>query len=243
MSTNIAMWSGPRNLSTAMMRAFENRSDTEVWDEPFYAAYLSLTGIEHPMREAVITAGERDWRNVAAQCVAAGAHGSVFYQKHMTHHMVPEIDTDWLGGLQHGFLIRDPGRVLRSYAAKREGATLADIGITQQWALYQKVAEMLGSAPLVVDSDDFLHDPALYLQAMCSAWSIPYEESMLNWPAGLRDSDGVWASHWYGAVRQSTGFGRPRQPAQGELPGPLQQILEEAMPFYRKLRAQCLVLS
>ncbi|MEM7376434.1 MAG: HAD family hydrolase [Pseudomonadota bacterium] len=235
MSINIAMWSGPRNLSTAMMRAFENRADTAVWDEPFYAAYLQHTGLVHPMRETVIAAGEPDWRRVAERCAAAPATGRVCYQKHMTHHMVSAFGTDWLGALEHGFLLRHPARVLRSYVAKREQVELSDIGIVQQWQLFCDVRDRVGTAPLVIDSDDFLSDPRAYLEVMCSRWGMAFSERMLSWPSGPRESDGAWAPHWYGAVWQTTGFGAPRPPVDAALPDALQRVCDEAMPYYDTL--------
>ncbi|MEM6988535.1 MAG: HAD family hydrolase, partial [Pseudomonadota bacterium] len=218
-----------------MMRAFENRPDCKVWDEPFYAAYLSITGIDHPMRQAVIDAGEPDWERVAARCVARQSDADVFYQKHMTHHMVPDIDTAWLGDVKHGFLLRHPERVLRSYVAKRESVNLLDIGVQQQWTLYERVAEQTGQAPLVVDSDDFLSDPHAYLQAMCREWGLAFSDRMLNWPTGPRDSDGAWGPHWYAAVWETTSFGQPTSAPADDLPPALRDVCEQAMPYYLKL--------
>ncbi len=231
------MWSGPRNLSTAMMRAFENRADTVVWDEPLYAAYLQTTGIEHPMREAVIAAGEPDWVRVAARCGAPCDGADVFYQKHMTHHLLPDMSRDWLSALQHGFLLRDPKRVLLSYSLKRESVSLDDIGIEQQWAVFQHVADRIGEAPVVVDSDVFLTAPEAHLRMMCSRWGIAFSSAMLSWPAGARASDGAWAPHWYASVWASTGFGPARAPETGTLPSHLQRILDQAQPLYEKLLA------
>ncbi|MEM9602914.1 MAG: HAD family hydrolase [Pseudomonadota bacterium] len=239
---NIAMWSGPRNLSTAMMRAFENRPDTTVWDEPFYAAYLWHTGLDHPMRDAVMAAGETDWRRVAARCASAPADGGVCYQKHMTHHMLRDFGTDWMVALEHGFLLRHPARVLRSYVAKREQVALADIGVVQQWELFCAVRDRLGTAPLVVDSDDFLIEPRAYLERMCTRWGLAFSERMLSWPSGARASDGAWAPHWYGSVWQTTGFGAPRPPVDERLPDALQRVCDEAMPYYDKLAREKLTV-
>jgi Sulfotransferase domain len=236
-AVRIAMWSGPRNISTAMMRSFENRPDTVVADEPFYAAYLQATGIEHPMRDEVIGAGETDWRKVADSLLGTLPKGaSVFYQKHMTHHMISGVGRDWIDHVTNAFLIRRPENVLGSYVRKREAVTLDDIGFTQQGELFDHVADRLGAAPPVIDARDVLDNPGGVLSALCAAVGIPFSEAMLNWPAGRRDTDGVWGAHWYEAVSASTGFGPPGADVT-DLPGHLQEIAEAARPIYERLSA------
>ena len=232
----IAMWSGPRNISTAMMRAFENRADTAVWDEPFYAAYLAMTGIDHPMREEVIAAGPADWREVVARLVGPVPDGvRVFYHKHMTHHMIPAIDRTWIDRVTSCFLIRAPEQVLASYAKKREQVTLADIGFVAQAEIFDRVADRLGTAPPVIDAEDVLRDPRGTLSGLCAACAIPFDEAMLAWPAGRRASDGVWAAHWYATVERSTGFA-PYRPREVTLAPRLAAIAEEAREYYERLR-------
>jgi hypothetical protein len=232
----IAMWSGPRNISTALMRAFENRPDTAVWDEPFYAAYLRVTGIDHPMREEVIAAGPADWRDVVARLVGPVPDGArVFYQKHMTHHMIEGIDRSWIDQVTSGFLIRAPEQVLASYTAKRGEVTLADIGFARQAEIFDRVADRLGTAPPVIDAEDVLRDPRGTLCALCAACAIPFDEAMLAWPAGRRASDGVWAPHWYAAVERSTGFA-PYRPREVTLAPRLAAIAEDAREYYERLR-------
>lgn len=233
----IAMWSGPRNISTAMMRSFENRGDTAVWDEPFYAAYLAITGLDHPMREEVIAAGETDWRTVVARLMGpVPDKKAIFYQKHMTHHMLAQIERGWTRDVTNCFLIRRPENVLASYAAKREEVSLRDIGFVEQAEIFDQVADQLGAAPPVIDAADVLADPAGVLGALCAATGIPFTARMLSWPAGRRASDGVWAAHWYGVVEQSTGFSPPRPDAPA-LPATLARIADTARPFYENLRA------
>ncbi|SHO66050.1 hypothetical protein SAMN02745172_02701 [Pseudoxanthobacter soli DSM 19599] len=240
-AVRIAMWSGPRNISTAMMRAFENRPDTAVVDEPFYAAYLALTGLDHPMREEVIAAGPADWRDAAAFLTGPVPDGrAVFYQKHMTHHMIGEIGRDWMDepGFVHAFLIRTPESVLASYAAKRDSVTLRDIGFAEQADLFERAADRLGHAPPVIDGADVLADPAGVLSALCRAAGIAFDPAMLAWPAGRRDTDGVWAPHWYHAVEASTGFGPPRPGTRFEdLDDTLKPVAEAARPYYERLAA------
>ncbi|WP_213161340.1 hypothetical protein [Kaustia mangrovi] len=233
----IAMWSGPRNISTAMMRSFENRPDCAVWDEPFYAAYLAETGIDHPMRAEVLAAGETDWRRVRDRVLGDAPGGKpVFYQKHMTHHMVPGIDRSWISRLSNAFLIRAPERVLASYARKRADVALADIGFVEQAELFDMLAETSGAAPPVIDADDVLANPRRVLGALCRAVGIEFREEMLSWPPGQRDSDGVWAAHWYGAVERSQGFQDPPPPPP-PLDDTLKRIADEARPCYERLKA------
>ena len=210
----IAMWSGPRNLSTALMYAFAARGDCAVVDEPFYGAYLKATGLDHPMKEAVIAAQDTDSLAVGRALLGPIPQAQrLFYQKHMTLHMIPDFDRAFMRGLTNVFLIRHPARVIASYAQKREAPTLADIGFVQQAALFDQVADWLGHAPLVVDSADIRADPATVLQRLCRALAIPFTDRMLSWPAGPKPYDGVWAPHWYNAVHASTGFGE----AEGDL--------------------------
>jgi len=235
-TVRIAMWSGPRNISTAMMRAFGSRTDTEVVDEPFYAVYLSDTGLAHPLATQVIASQPTDWREVVRSLLAPRPAGKpILYQKHMTHHMLPQIGRDWVGQMRNAFLIRDPAAVLASYAQKRGAATLADIGIVQQHELFEREAQRLGHAPPVIDGRDVLANPAGVLQRLCTALDIEYTNAMLSWPPGRRSTDGVWAPAWYNAVEQSTGFGPPPRTATLCLPEELQRIAEQAQPYYAAL--------
>jgi len=203
----IAMWSGPRNISTAMMRSFENRGDCAVVDEPFYAHYLEHTQLDHPGRDEVIAAGQTDWRRVADLLAGPVPDGrAVFYQKHMTHHMLPHIAHDWFDAVTHVFLIRDPREVLASYLKSRPHATAEDIGVLQEAALYDEISRRTGAAPPVIDADEFLKAPEAHLRALCTLLQIPFTPHMLHWPAGPRASDGIWAPYWYDAVLKSTGF-------------------------------------
>ena len=241
MTIRIAMWSGPRNISTAMMRSVENRSDTAVVDEPFYAAYLAATGLDHPMRDAVLASQSNDWAVVAAQMAGPGPGAPVFYQKHMTHHMLPGVDLGWTASCINAFLIRDPAAVLASYVRKRGEVTLADIGVERQGELFDRECDRLGRAPPVVEGADVLAAPEATLNALCAALGIPFSSQMLTWPAGPRDSDGVWAPAWYDAVERSTGFGPPPNDVAPDLPDDLRRIADAARPLYARLAAHKLV--
>jgi len=230
----IAMWSGPRNLSTAMMYAFAQRPDCAVWDEPFYAAYLAKTGLKHPMRDRIIAAGQADPDKVIAGCTGSNPAGKPhFYQKHMTQHMLPDIPRGWLADVTNVFLIRHPARVVASYAAKREHPTPDDIGFRQQWDLFQH-CQSLGQTPVVIDSADIRADPAAALSWLCSALGLSWDPAMLHWPAGGNPADGVWASHWYSAVHRSTGFAGP-EPGLPQISSEYKGLVNAALPYYRQL--------
>jgi hypothetical protein len=231
----IAMWSGPRNISTALMRAWENRPDCVVWDEPLYGYYLDATGIEHPGAAEVIAAQGTDAEAIIARCTGEipGGHG-IFYQKHMTLHLLPQLDRAWLAALDNCFLIREPEAVVASYAAVRDDLTLADLGFVQQAELFADVRRISGQIPLVIDSREFLMDPRMMLEAICAHFDIEFVDRMLHWPRGPRDSDGVWARYWYDSVWQSTGFAAYRERTY-QLSAREQEIARSARPFYEDL--------
>jgi hypothetical protein len=240
MTLRIAMWSGPRNLSTALMYAFAARGDCAVWDEPFYAAYLAATGIDHPMRGEVIAAGITDPAEVARRCAGPAPDGSpVFYQKQMTMHMVAGFPLGFMAACTNVFLIRHPARVVASYVAKRENPTLADLGFVQQADLFDREADRIGRAPPVIDSTDIRADPRASLSRLCGAVGLDFTDRMLSWPPGPKPHDGVWAPHWYPAVHRSTGF----DAAEGDLPvltGNAADIAEAGLPHYDRLRRHAL---
>jgi len=233
----VAMWSGPRNISTAMMRSFENRPDAAVVDEPFYAAYLAKTGLNHPMRDEVIASQPTDWRDVAKALLGPIPDGrAIYYQKHMTHHMLEGFGRDWARHCRNAFLIRRPEDVLASYANVRDEASLEAIGLPQQRELFAEASDRLGRPPPVIDTHDVLSNPRGMMTALCKALDIPFTEQMLSWPAGRRESDGVWAPAWYASVERSTGFASPHPPIRFEdLRDDLKPIAETARPIYDEL--------
>ncbi len=237
----IAMWSGPRNISTALMRAFENRPDTEVWDEPMYGHYLFKTGIPHPGADEVIADQGTDWQDIAQRCNANPTSGAaVFYQKHMTMHLLPDMGTEWIRSLTNCFLIRQPDQVVASYSAVRPDLTLEDIGFYQQAELFDYIIKTTATVPMVIDSKEFLTDPEAMLRAMCAQLGIGFRTEMIGWPAGQRDSDGVWGKYWYGSVWKSTGFAEYQEKALNLTPE-MQQIADDAEPFYQVLHQHRLI--
>lgn len=232
MTIRIAMWSGPRNLSTAMLRSFGSRSDTFVSDEPFYGAFLKHSDADHPMRKEVIAAMDCDWQSVMASLQGPVPDGSpVWYQKHMWHHMVGTIGYDDFAGFAHAFLIRDPEHMIASYLRKRESAAFEDFGLERQAEFFEREADRLGHAPPVIDANDVLANPEGVLSRLCSALGIPWDPAMLSWEPGRRPTDGPWAPHWYAAVEASTGFGPPDTDAV-ELPDDAIRLADACRPYY-----------
>jgi sulfotransferase family protein len=230
------MWSGPRTVSTALMRAWENRRDTVVADEPLYAFYLARTGIDHPGRAEILSSMPNDWRVVLGRLTRGPLPGgkTIFYAKHMTHHLLPEVDRRALAPLRHAHLIRDPAELLASYAKVRSAPTLADLGLATQAEIF---AEFGGP---VLDSRDLLRSPEPMLRALCAALDVPFDEAMLSWPPGPRASDGVWGRYWYESVWSSTGFG-PYRPAVKALPAHLRELAAQCRPYYERLHASRLI--
>ncbi len=233
----IAMWSGPRNISSAMMRSWGNRSDTRVCDEPLYAHYLLKTRVPHPGAGEVLQSQDTNWRNVVQVLTESTVPGkTVFYQKHMSHHLLPEIERDWLDRVTNVFLIREPREVVASFTKVAGVPTLEQTGLPQQWDLFTWLRDRTGSAPPVIDARDVLQDPPRMLQRLCEAVDVPFDPAMLSWPPGPRDTDGVWAKHWYGALVKSTSF-QPYQPKHEPIPSEFTGLLEEADALYRQLAA------
>lgn len=234
----IAMWSGPRNISTAMMRAWENRGDCAVSDEPLYAHYLHATGADHPGREDAIAAGDTDWRRVVEHLLGpVPGDKPIWYQKHMAHHLLPGMDRDWIFALDNVLLIRDPAEVVASYLARRDRVSPEEIGLPQQAKLYDQIAAAQGRPPPVIDAGEFLKAPEAHLRALCRQLGVPFTERMLHWPPGPRPSDGVWAPHWYARVWQSTGF-EPPHARDIRLDGQAAEVAEACRPIYERLFAE-----
>lgn len=231
----LAMWSGPRNISTAMMRSWGNRPDTFVCDEPFYAHYLAATGRDHPEAQSVIAAGETDWRKVAEWLTGPVPGGkAIFYQKHMTHHLLPDMKGGWLDALTHCFLIRDPREVITSYLKKSHDPTLEDLGFVQQVELFNWARARSSAIPPVLDARDMLDNPEPMLRLLCGKLGVAFTPAMLSWEPGLRSTDGIWAKHWYTEVKISTSF-RPYQPKADPVPAHLQGVYEQCLAAYEYL--------
>jgi len=234
----IAMWSGPRNISTAMMRSWENRPDCHVSDEPLYAAWLRLSGAAHPGREEVMAAGQTDWRVVVEQLTRGPVPDAcpIWYQKHMCHHLHDSIALDWIAELSNVLLIRQPDAVVASYVRARgtDDIQPEDVGLPQQVKLFDWLSRELDAAPPVIDSAEFLAAPEAHLRALCDGLGIDFLPHMLAWPAGPRPSDGVWAKYWYASVWRSTGFATPRA-CEVRLEGRAAAVADACQPLYQYL--------
>ena len=230
----LAMWSGPRNLSTAMMYAFASRSDFSAVDEPFYAAYLNLTGLQHPMRDQILQAQPQDPHQVVDSLLGPDPEGCPnVYHKHMTQHMIEAIPRDWMLKVTNVFLIRHPARVVASFAKKYPDPKIEDIGFHQQADLFRYLVEN-GQKPIVINSADIRSNPEQKLRDLCGALGLEFDEKMLKWTKGGQSCDGVWAPHWYGAVHNSTGF----DAAEGPLPilsGRLSELVDQSLKSYEEL--------
>lgn len=237
----IAMWSGPRNLSTTLMRSFAARADTLVIDEPFYAAYLAISRLDHPMGDQIRSSHETDPEAVARCLLGPVPNGrTIFYQKQMTHHMIDGIGLDWMehGSLRHCFLIRHPARVIVSYQRKMETLSVEAIGTVRQVQLYHHVTRLTGQPGDVIDADRVLEDPEAVLKRLCDAIGISWDPAMLDWPAGPRPEDGVWAPHWYDNAWTQSGFGPPPGPLPDLVDAEAQSVLEATLPAYQQLLAR-----
>ena len=232
----LAMWSGPRNISTAMMRSWGSRSDTFVCDEPFYAHYLQVTRRSHPGADEVIANGETDWRKVVQYLTGSiPQQKRIFYQKQMTHHLLPQIDRAWLRLVSNCFLIRDPREVIISYLKKNDELNLEDIGFMQQLEIFNWVREQTGTIPAVIDARDVLENPRRILMLLCESVGVGFSEAMLSWTPGLHETDGIWAKHWYNEVLTSTTFRKPSAGEAEPVPECVRDVYEKAREFYEQL--------
>lgn len=240
-TVRICLWSGPRNISTAMMRSFENRADCTVWDEPFYGYYLDRTGLDHPGREAVLAQWPTDPERIVSLCGGAAPDGAaLFFQKHMCQHMLDEVDLTWTAQCRHIFLIRDPAAVAASFNATMGSVTPDDLGSVRQLSLYDEIAALTGRHWPIIEGADVLAAPETMLRALCSAINIGFDPAMLSWPAGKRKSDGPWAPYWYARVEASTGF-EPPTSSRHESPERLAPVVDACTPAYLALKGRKLV--
>ena len=229
------MWSGPRNISTAMMRAWESRADTFVIDEPFYAYYLSETNLDHPGKENVISEGELDVGKISDGLINDESGScSVYYQKHITHHLLDSIDRSWMKSVKNCFLIRDPKDMILSYSKVHSDLNMHLLGIEEQYEIFEYVRDLTGEIPPVIDSKDVLTNPSDLLRKFCDKIGVIFSEEMLSWPRGARETDGNWGKYWYKNVVNSTGF-NSYKPKTEEVPEKYRELYAECYLFYEKL--------
>ena len=229
------MWSGPRNISTALMRSWESRSDTFVIDEPFYAHYLSVTNVDHPGRDEIVQSGETDQSVVSKGLISdIDDSCSIYFQKHMTHHMIPSVGREWMKDVVNCFLIRDPKDMILSYTKVNSNLSMHLLGLEEQYELFEYVTKINGRAPPVVDSKDILLNPRKTLRLLCEKIGVVFSEEMLSWSKGVRDTDGIWAKYWYDNVINSTGFNIYRQ-KDDDVPSKYLGLYDECIKIYDEL--------
>ena len=231
----IAMWSGPRSISTALMRSWGNRPDTIVIDEPFYAFYLRRSGKPHPGAGEIIAKSETHPAKIIEGLVGDLPAGkTVFYQKHMAHHFLPELDETWLERVTNCFLIRDPAEVITSYIGKNDRPAMQDLGFAQQVDLFHAVREKTGLVPPVIDAADVLRNPRQTLERLCAVVGVAFDDTMLSWPPGYRETDGIWAKYWYAEVAKTTGF-QSYKPKSEPVPEHLRDLHDQCRGYYEVL--------
>ena len=238
MTAPICLFSGPRNISTALMYSFAQRGDMRVIDEPLYGHYLRITGAPHPGRETVISSMNCDGDSVMRELMALAIASTPvhLFMKHMTHHLV-DLDLSFLTATRNVFLIRDPRDMLPSLTVQLPQARLADTGLERQWQLYTELVAC-GQRPAILDARELLTDPNSVLRQLCTRLGLEFSTAMLSWEAGSRPEDGVWAPYWYHSVHASTGFGR--YTPKTDFPAHLESLLADCEPWYEKLFAHAI---
>ncbi|MDC0587886.1 HAD family hydrolase [Gammaproteobacteria bacterium] len=235
MKNIISMWSGPRNLSTAIMRSFANRSDvTSVLDEPFYGAYLKKTNKNHPMMDQIIATMDTSYKSVEQKCSVEEIFG-YSYHKHMSQHIFNYHSIAWVTDSINCFLLRDPDLVVSSFLDKWPDGKLEDFGFIQQHKIFNNISNKQGSACPVIDSSSVLRDPESVLKKLCLKIDIPWDSKMLNWSSGIRDYDGIWAKHWYPSVMTSTGFVSEGFSKKEPLSNKAKALSDQLRPYYNDM--------
>ena len=228
---NLFVWSGPRNISTALMRSFENRKDTKVYDEPFYAYYLKRTNLNHPMKDEIINHYHTNEDEVIKLITKDDDNYQIFYQKHMTHHILDETRLDWINKGKNCFLIRDPAKVIASYLKKNTLKSIQDVGFKK---LYEIFKLLNSKEPIVINSDYLLASPEKYLKILCQKLNLDFDQNMLNWPKGYRDTDGIWSKVWYQDVISSTTF-NTKNSKEYIVPKTYENIYKECLDIYEEI--------
>ena len=225
------MWSGPRNISTALMRAFENREDTKVFDEPLYAYYLKKTNLDHPMKEEILNTYPSDENEIINLITKKDNNYKIFFQKHMTHHILDETKLDWINKGKNFFLIRDPAKVIVSYLRKNTLKTIQDVGYKKLYEIFKLFSS---EKPIVINSDYLLENPEKYLKILCQKLNLDFDQNMLNWPKGYRDTDGIWSKVWYQDVISSTTF-NTKNSKEYIVPKTYENIYKECLDIYEEI--------
>ena len=242
-SNFIAMWSGPRNISTALMRSFENRSDCFVSDEPFYSYFLYKTGLKHPLSNEIIKSGLIKYNEIVKYITGPiPSSKSIWYQKHMAHHILEGEDLDWIKRMKNCLLIRHPNDVILSYLKKNDINSIQQLGYLQQIEIYKMLTKEMGTSPIIIDAQDLLKKPKKMLRQICKNLKIKFDDKMLLWPSGTRETDGIWGKYWYKQVEASTGF-KPYIKTNKIIPHKYKILYNECMKYYDFLYQHRIILN
>ena len=233
----IAMWSGPRNLSTALMYSFENRGDTKIEDEPFYGYFLSNNQIMHPDRDVIINIMETDKYKLISYLsdIENLQNERIWYQKQMTHHINITDDISWIKHITNCFLIRDPMDVIISYKKIYSEVSMNLIGLEQQNKIFDYVLNNINDKPLVIDAHDLRNDPENILKKACQKLNIKFTKKMIQWTAGPKKNEGVWGEYWYQNVWNTTSFIKEKNSQNKRVKPNIKNLYEQAKIFYDKL--------
>jgi hypothetical protein len=241
MTLRVNCWSGPRNVSTALMRSFAQRADTRAVDEPLYGHYLLTTGAPHPGRDELVEILETDARVIVDETILGPCDRAVLFCKQMVHHLTPDLDLAFLDRCVNVLLIRDPAEVISSLVHQLPEPTMRDVGLARQLELFEDLVAR-GQEPPVLDAREVLLDPERVLRELCDPLGIAWDPAMLSWPAGPHPEDGVWAPYWYDKLWESTGFA-PYRPKNAEVPESCRGLLEECRRPYDELRRHAITAA
>ena len=226
------MWSGPRNISTALLRSFSNRDDTFVYDEPFYSYYLKETGFDHPMRDEIIDFYPTS-ENEVIKTILKDKKG-IYYQKHMTHHILDKTNLEWLEKGTNCFLIRHPSKVINSYIKKNKLYSITDIGFDQMFRLFNYIKKNLSKNIIIINADTLLENPEVCIRKLCMNLNIDFSTKMMKWPKGITKDFGIWHTHWYHNIIHSTEFTPPTNLIVN-VPNEYEKIYKESLAIYEHM--------
>ena len=228
----LSLWSGPRNVSTALMYSFLQHPAIHVIDEPLYAHYLSKTSVSHPGDKEVLLTMEHDGEKVLKKIVSETKKFQIVFLKNMAHHWIG-LDSSWLDKYDNIFLIRDPKQMLPSLVNQLPKPILRDTGLKTQVEIYDRLQKQ-GKQPIIIDAKYLLKNPKKILRIVFKHLGLPFSTRMLKWPKGPKREDGIWAKYWYHNVHQSEEF-TPYYAKKEPFPEHLNELLDECTPYYQYL--------
>ena len=231
----VACWSGPRNISTALMRSWSSRKDTFVTDEPFYAYYLKETKLKHPLYKEIIDKYSSNYDEVVNYLInRIPKDKKIWYQKHMAHHIFSFNNIEWINNCENCILLRHPKEVISSYSKKNKLNSVEELGYPQQYEII-KYLKKINKSYVIIDSSELLKNPEKVLSNWCMKINIKFDKSMLRWEKGNYDSDGIWWKSWYDNVIKTTGF-KEYEKKDINIENKYDSIYNESMKYYTYLK-------